>query len=89
MEAPERTASTLSHLQARLTASNAVQFYDNNFFLNESHAREQAERLIPLNLRWWAEGRIDTMLRYSDDTLARHSPCGRDHDFLRRGIGFG
>ena len=30
---------------------DAVQFYDNNFFLNESHAREQAELLIPLRLR--------------------------------------
>jgi radical SAM superfamily enzyme YgiQ (UPF0313 family) len=67
-EAPSRTAEVLANLQ-RQYAIDAVQFYDNNFFLNESHAREQAERLIPLNLRWWAEGRIDTFLRYSDDTL--------------------
>ena len=67
MEAPERTASTLSYLKTTYGA-NAVQFYDNNFFLNESHAREQAERLIPLGMRWWAEGRIDTVLRYSDAT---------------------
>jgi len=46
-----------------------VQFYDNNFFLNESHAREQAERFAPLELRWWAEGRVDAVLRYSDSTL--------------------
>ena len=31
---------------------------------------EQAELLIPLNLRWWAEGRIDTVLRYSDADAA-------------------
>jgi radical SAM superfamily enzyme YgiQ (UPF0313 family) len=67
-EAPARTAEVLAGLQ-RQYAIDAVQFYDNNFFLNESHAREQAERLIPLKLRWWAEGRIDTFLRYSDDTL--------------------
>lgn len=66
-EAPERTAATLQHLKTAYGA-NAVQFYDNNFFLNESHAREQAERLIPLGMRWWSEGRIDTVLRYSDDT---------------------
>ena len=46
-----------------------MQFYDNNFFLNESHAREQAELITPLGLRWWAEGRIDAFLRYSDATL--------------------
>ncbi len=67
-EAPERTAAVLAHLK-REYAIDAVQFYDNNFFLNESHAQAQAELLIPLNLRWWAEGRIDAVLRYSDETL--------------------
>jgi anaerobic magnesium-protoporphyrin IX monomethyl ester cyclase len=68
MEASERTAMALSHLKTTYGA-NAVQFYDNNFFLNESHALEQAERLIPLKMPWWAEGRVDTFLRYSDATL--------------------
>jgi anaerobic magnesium-protoporphyrin IX monomethyl ester cyclase len=68
VEAADRTASVLARLQQSY-GIDAVQFYDNNFFLNESHALDQAQRLIPLNLRWWAEGRIDTMLRYSDDTL--------------------
>ena len=68
VESAERTAAVLGRLQ-REYGIDAVQFYDNNFFLNESHAADQAERLIPLKLRWWAEGRIDTMLRYSDDTL--------------------
>jgi anaerobic magnesium-protoporphyrin IX monomethyl ester cyclase len=67
-ETPARTAEVLTLLKHRY-AIDAVQFYDNNFFLNESHAREQAELLIPLGLRWWAEGRIDTFLRYSDETL--------------------
>jgi radical SAM superfamily enzyme YgiQ (UPF0313 family) len=68
LEAPERTAEVLGFLK-RTYAANAVQFYDNNFFLNESHAREQAERLIPLGMHWWAEGRIDAFLRYSGATL--------------------
>lgn len=68
LETPERTAAILSHL-IREYGVNAIQFYDNNFFLNESHTNELAEHLIPLNLRWWAEGRVDTVLRYSDDTL--------------------
>jgi radical SAM superfamily enzyme YgiQ (UPF0313 family) len=66
-ETPQRTAETLRYLKNTYGA-NAVQFYDNNFFLNESHAREQAEQLAPLEMRWWAEGRIDTVLRYSDAT---------------------
>jgi anaerobic magnesium-protoporphyrin IX monomethyl ester cyclase len=67
-EAPERTAAVLRHLKDQF-AIDSVQFYDNNFFLNESHTRELAEQLAPLNLRWWSEGRIDAVLRYSDDTL--------------------
>jgi anaerobic magnesium-protoporphyrin IX monomethyl ester cyclase len=67
-EHPDRTASVLSYLKQKFRI-DAVQFYDNNFFLNESHTAELAERLIPLQLRWWSEGRIDSVLRYSDDTF--------------------
>jgi anaerobic magnesium-protoporphyrin IX monomethyl ester cyclase len=67
-ESPERTAAVLTHLKQKYSI-DSVQFYDNNFFLNESHAQAQAEHLTPLELRWWAEGRIDAVLRYSDETL--------------------
>ena len=56
LEAAERTAAVLTHLQ-RDYGIDAVQFYDNNFFLNESHAvPNRPERLVPLNLRWWCGG---------------------------------
>ena len=32
-------------------------------------ARELADRLAPMKLRWWCEGRSDIMMRYSDDTF--------------------
>ena len=48
---------------------DSVQFYDNNFFLQEDHTREQMGRLTPLGLQWWCEARIDLVLRYSDSTL--------------------
>ena len=67
-ESPERTASVLAHLQSTY-GINAIQFYDNNFFLSESHTVALAERLVPLGLRWWTEGRIDAVLRYSDSTF--------------------
>ncbi len=67
-EPPEQTASVLADLERRY-AIDAVQFYDNNFFLNESHTRDLAERLRPLKLHWWAEGRVDTFLKYSNATL--------------------
>jgi anaerobic magnesium-protoporphyrin IX monomethyl ester cyclase len=68
MEAPARTEGMLRHL-VKNYGIDAVQFYDNNFFLREDHTRELADRLAPLNLRWWCEGRADIMMKYSDDTF--------------------
>lgn len=67
-ETPERTAAILAYLQKKYRI-DSVQFYDNNFFLNESHTTALAEKLIPLRLQWWCEGRIDTMVRYSEETF--------------------
>lgn len=68
MEAPARTESILRHL-VETYGVDAVQFYDNNFFLREDHTRELADRMAPLKLRWWCEGRTDVMMRYSDATF--------------------
>jgi len=68
MESPARTESILRHLVHRYGV-DAIQFYDNNFFLREDHTRELADRLLPLKLRWWCEGRTDIMMRYSDATF--------------------
>ncbi len=67
MEPPARTQAIMHHLTSRYGV-DAVQFYDNNFFLREDHARELADRLAPLRLRWWCEARADIMMRYSDAT---------------------
>lgn len=75
MESPERTASILGRLK-RYYGANAVQFYDNNFFLREDHARELADRLAPLGMSWWCEARVDAVLRYSGDTLRKIRRAG-------------
>ena len=76
MESPARTGAILDHLQKQYGV-NSVQFYDNNFFLREDHARELAGRIAPLNLRWWCEARVDIVLSYSDATLRalRNAGC--------------
>ena len=68
MESPVRTEAILRHL-ARDYGVDSVQFYDMNFFLREDQARELAQRMAPLNMRWWCEARIDIVSRYSDTTL--------------------
>lgn len=70
MESPARTEAILRRL-VKGYGMDGVQFYDMNFFLREDHTRELMGRLAPLNLRWWCEGRIDAICRYSDDTLER------------------
>lgn len=54
---------------------NAVEFYDNNFFVHEARTAEFSERIMPFNVRWWGEARIDTLLKYSSRTweLMRNS----------------
>jgi radical SAM superfamily enzyme YgiQ (UPF0313 family) len=64
---PERTARHLAFL-AKAHGMDSVHFYDNNFFLNEAHAREIAAAFMPLGLAWWCEARIDALGRFSDQT---------------------
>jgi anaerobic magnesium-protoporphyrin IX monomethyl ester cyclase len=75
MESPQRTVAILKHLIKEYGA-DSVQFYDMNFFLREDHALELCELMAPLNLRWWCEGRVDIMSRYSDETMAAIKRAG-------------
>jgi anaerobic magnesium-protoporphyrin IX monomethyl ester cyclase len=72
---PSRTAEHLRVL-VREHGMDAVHFYDNNFFLNDAHAREIADHLAPLGLRWWCESRVDALMRFSDETWRRLKKAG-------------
>lgn len=67
VQPPARTAEHLSFLSRR-HGMDSVHFYDNNFFLNEAHAREIGQAFLPLGLNWWCEARVDALCRFSDDT---------------------
>jgi radical SAM superfamily enzyme YgiQ (UPF0313 family) len=62
-----RTAANVRHLVEQWGV-DAVEFYDNNFFTYEKRTAEFAERIGDLNIGWWGEARIDTMLAYGEDT---------------------
>jgi hypothetical protein len=47
---------------------DAVQMHDMDFFINEARTAEFADRIAPLGIHWWALGRIDTLMQYSDAT---------------------
>ncbi len=64
---PADVITAVRHLHETWGA-DAVEFHDNNFFAAEARCREIAEGITGLGVSWWGEGRIDTMLAWSDAT---------------------
>lgn len=57
--------------------ADAVEFHDNNFFVSEKRTVEFSKLMRNENIAWWGEGRIDTINKYSDESLAimREAGC--------------
>jgi anaerobic magnesium-protoporphyrin IX monomethyl ester cyclase len=55
---------------------NAVEFHDNNFFVSEKRSVEFSKVIKNENIVWWGEGRIDTIHKYSDESLALMREAG-------------
>lgn len=55
---------------------NAVEFYDSNFFVSEKRVAEFSKLIKKEKLVWWGEGRIDTIDKYADETLALMREAG-------------
>lgn len=55
---------------------NAIEFHDNNFFVSEKRTVEFARLIKNENMTWWGEARIDTLDKYSDESLALISQAG-------------
>lgn len=77
----ERVARAVREYRTRHGA-DAVEFVDNNFFVHEARTREFSERVKDLGLAWWGEGRIDTLLAFSDDTWRAMRDAGLRMIFL-------
>lgn len=50
--------------------ADAIEFHDNNFFVSEKRAVEFAKLIMPEKMNWWAMARIDTMDKFSDESMA-------------------
>jgi radical SAM superfamily enzyme YgiQ (UPF0313 family) len=80
-QSAKRTAAVVQRL-VNEWGVNAVEFYDNNFFTHEARTAEFAERIKPLNVGWWGEARIDTLLKYSEETWHSMQKSGLRMVFL-------
>lgn len=49
---------------------NAIEFHDNNFFVSEKRTVDFSNLIKQENMIWWGEGRIDTINKYNDESLA-------------------
>ena len=56
--------------------ANAVEFHDNNFFVSENRTVEFSKMIQNEKINWWGEGRIDTIDRYGDESLALMRKAG-------------
>lgn len=77
----ERVAYTVRELVNKWSL-DAIEFHDNNFFTQEARVAEFAERISDLKISWWGEGRIDTMMAYTDSTWAAMRGSGLRMVFL-------
>ena len=55
---------------------DAVQMHDMDFFISESRVAEFAERIARLGIAWWALGRVDTLMHYSEATWRAMAQSG-------------
>ena len=74
-QSPERVARVVRH-QHEEYGADAVQFQDMDFFISESRTAEFAERITELGMSWWALGRVDELMRYSDTTWKKLKASG-------------
>jgi anaerobic magnesium-protoporphyrin IX monomethyl ester cyclase len=56
--------------------ADSIEFHDNNFFVSEKRVAEFSRLMKGQNMIWWGEGRIDTMDKYKDETLALMREAG-------------
>jgi radical SAM superfamily enzyme YgiQ (UPF0313 family) len=62
--------------------ADAVEFHDNNFFVSEKRTIEFSRLIMNEKISWWGEGRIDTINKYSDESLAIMKESGCKMIFL-------
>ncbi len=74
-QSPDRVAAILERHQ-RDYGADAVQFHDMDFFIKENRVAELSERLERLGMTWWALGRVDELMRYSDATWRKMKASG-------------
>jgi anaerobic magnesium-protoporphyrin IX monomethyl ester cyclase len=71
----QKMADEIMHYKSKYNI-DAIEFHDSNFFCSHSRTIEFCKLMKGQDIKWWAEGRIDTMNNYSDEELQLISDSG-------------
>ncbi len=74
-QSPARMERVIRHLVTTYGV-DAVQMHDMDFFICEARTEELARRIDGLGLRWWALGRVDILMQYSNATWGQMARSG-------------
>ena len=74
-QSPTRMERVMRHLVTTYGV-DAMQMHDMDFFINEGRTAEFSRRITDLGLRWWALGRADVLMQYSDPTWTAMARAG-------------
>jgi radical SAM superfamily enzyme YgiQ (UPF0313 family) len=61
---------------------DAIEFHDNNFFTSKKRVVEFSKLILNDGIKYWGEGRIDTIDKYSDEDLTLMKKAGCTMIFL-------
>lgn len=61
---------------------DSIEFHDNNFFTSRKRVVEFSKLVLNDNIKWWGEGRIDTIDKYSDEDLKLMKDAGCEMIFF-------
>lgn len=61
---------------------DSIEFHDNNFFTSRKRVVEFSKLVLKDNIKWWGEGRIDTIDKYSDEDLHLMKEAGCEMIFF-------
>lgn len=71
----ENIYADISYLRQKY-GGDAIEFHDNNFFVSQQRTVRFSELIKNDGMQWWGEGRIDTLHKYTDDSLALMREAG-------------
>ena len=77
----ERVYEDIVHIKNKY-GGDAIEFHDNNFFVSEKRTVAFSNLIEKEKMNWWGEGRIDTIYKYKDESLARMRDSGLKMVFL-------